>query len=633
MPFKAQVPPGSWAETNNCGQTSSLMVFSYWNGTVPTEQGIKDIDDWLYTKYGDPVNGYNGSISTTTKLESLAREYGGFSTYKASGWDLNRLKRELDAGHPVIVAVIAGRLSNRSYTYSGGHFVVVKGYSSTHVICNDPGTSGGHDKYYANTEFSLAMSDQGGSVVVIAPPPTADFSADPVYAIEDQVVHFTGLPSGGILPYSYAWDFGDGTTANDQNPSHAYSAPGSYPVSLTITDSTSATTSKTKHVTVWGVKKYAPTLRFDDKENYYPTDVHGDDGDVTNNHENWDAGKFGSTRVCYYNVVTYPDSVVYEYWYYYANNAFPLDNHEHDFEAAFVWVNNATNKPFYFGLTQHQWINESEISDTSQLVAYVELGGHGMADSSLPISGEGDGTAISGNNFTYQPMSAAESFAGADLDDAGNYKTNEFSISHVKAPWQRADYANPEGEIRLTEGLGQTNWITIKLHSPGELRVLDSQDRTTGIVGGETRNEIPNSTYYGDAVTILSPVDSYRYEVVGTGQGSYGLTVTLVKDTGPVTFAATDIPILANGVHQYTIDWDALSLGQQGATIAIDSNGDGTVDNSLSADAELTHEEFLSATSEQGLPSWIWIVVGVAAAVGVGVVAYLVSSRRAPKQG
>jgi len=170
VPFKAQVPPGTWSATNNCGQASSLMVFCYYKGTTPTEQGIKDIDDWLYSKYGDPINNYNGSITDTTKLEALAREYAKFPvSYKASGWDLNRLKQEINVNHPVIVAVTAGYLSNRGYSYSEGHFLVVKGYNSTHIICNDPGTSSGENKYYVNSEFSDAMSDQGGSVVVVIP--------------------------------------------------------------------------------------------------------------------------------------------------------------------------------------------------------------------------------------------------------------------------------------------------------------------------------------------------------------------------------------------------------------------------------------------------------------------------------
>jgi PKD repeat protein len=47
-----------------------------------------------------------------------------------------------------------------------------------------------------------------------------------------QQVQFTGSPTGAT---SYLWDFGDGFLSTLQNPTHSYSAAGSYPVSLTVT--------------------------------------------------------------------------------------------------------------------------------------------------------------------------------------------------------------------------------------------------------------------------------------------------------------------------------------------------------------------------------------------------------------
>ena len=72
--FKAQVPPGEWANTNNCGQTSALMVMCYHKNTIPTEQGIKDIDTWLYQNEGDLINNYNELVQRLEHLEDNIKD-------------------------------------------------------------------------------------------------------------------------------------------------------------------------------------------------------------------------------------------------------------------------------------------------------------------------------------------------------------------------------------------------------------------------------------------------------------------------------------------------------------------------------------------------------------------------------
>src|SRR5205807_2497547 len=50
-------------------------------------------------------------------------------------------------------------------------------------------------------------------------------------------VGFTASVTDGTSPFTYAWVFGDGAVSSVQNPSHAYSAPGTYPVHLWVNDS------------------------------------------------------------------------------------------------------------------------------------------------------------------------------------------------------------------------------------------------------------------------------------------------------------------------------------------------------------------------------------------------------------
>ncbi|WP_244859439.1 PKD domain-containing protein [Shewanella dokdonensis] len=65
---------------------------------------------------------------------------------------------------------------------------------------------------------------------------TTDLAATVATTQQGLVVSFSGSASGGTAPYSYRWNFGDGTSSTQQNPQHTYAAAGSYSVILTVTD-------------------------------------------------------------------------------------------------------------------------------------------------------------------------------------------------------------------------------------------------------------------------------------------------------------------------------------------------------------------------------------------------------------
>ncbi|MEM7262053.1 MAG: PKD domain-containing protein [Planctomycetota bacterium] len=65
------------------------------------------------------------------------------------------------------------------------------------------------------------------------PPPVATFEWDPQSAETPVEVQFTDT-SGGVVE-QWFWTFGDGTSSNEQNPTHTYFGTGTYDVSLTVT--------------------------------------------------------------------------------------------------------------------------------------------------------------------------------------------------------------------------------------------------------------------------------------------------------------------------------------------------------------------------------------------------------------
>jgi len=129
------------------------------------------------------------------------------------------------------------------------------------------------------------------------------------------------------------------------------------------------------------------------------------------------------------------------------------------------------------------------------------------------------------------------------------------------------------------------------LDSPGELGVYDSEGRGVGVIQGEIQEEIPLSLYDSENKVVMIPKanDQYFYEVIGTGNSTYGLNLKLAKQAqgAIIEFRAIDIPIKVSEVHRFYVDWDVLSQGEKGVTLQIDADGDGVFEQTIKADATL----------------------------------------------
>lgn len=75
--------------------------------------------------------------------------------------------------------------------------------------------------------------------------------ATPAVGIAPLPVNFTVSASDpDDDPLTYAWDFGDGATSTQQNPSHTYTAAGTYTAKVTVSDGKGGTATRTLPVTV-----------------------------------------------------------------------------------------------------------------------------------------------------------------------------------------------------------------------------------------------------------------------------------------------------------------------------------------------------------------------------------------------
>jgi len=93
----------------------------------------------------------------------------------------------------------------------------------------------GHPRGYDGTNEPRGDGsdyDIGADEFGLAPPPAAAFSASSTSGNRPLTLDFTDESTGTIT--SWLWDFGDGSTSTEQNPSHTYYVAGDYVVTLTV---------------------------------------------------------------------------------------------------------------------------------------------------------------------------------------------------------------------------------------------------------------------------------------------------------------------------------------------------------------------------------------------------------------
>jgi PKD repeat protein len=186
----------------------------------------------------NPTHQYT-SEGTYTATLTVTDDTGDIDTDTASV-TIDEPSIEADAGGPYYGAVdepisFSGSVTGGESPYTW-HWDFGDGRS-------DYGKNLEHTYYDAGTyTVTLTVTDDQGSydsdttyAYVSGPDPVANANG-PYYGTVDCNIQFTGTVLGGESPYTWHWDFGDGDSSTDQNPTHMYDDIGEYAVTLTVTD-------------------------------------------------------------------------------------------------------------------------------------------------------------------------------------------------------------------------------------------------------------------------------------------------------------------------------------------------------------------------------------------------------------
>ena len=134
-----------------------------------------------------------------------------------------------------------------SYSWSGPGGWTATGQTVTRPNCtlDMAGT-------YTCTITVGSQSNSATTQVEIHNPPTANFTASTVCKGTPTQFTNTSTSNPPNQQLTYLWNFGDGNTSNQANPSHQYASAGDFTVSLTaMTGNASCSSTKTQTVTVY----------------------------------------------------------------------------------------------------------------------------------------------------------------------------------------------------------------------------------------------------------------------------------------------------------------------------------------------------------------------------------------------
>ncbi len=164
VPFSPQAPFGSWEMPYQeaCEEMSLILVHRYILGQELTRQEaddeLKKMVDWQLKNLGHYED------TTTDEVKTIAEKYYGHTASIVENPDIEDIKRQIAAGHPVIIPTSGRDLGNPYFSGAGPwyHMLVVIGYDEENFIVHDVGTKRGERYTYEQKHLWETIHDWTG---------------------------------------------------------------------------------------------------------------------------------------------------------------------------------------------------------------------------------------------------------------------------------------------------------------------------------------------------------------------------------------------------------------------------------------------------------------------------------------
>jgi len=187
----------------------------------------------------------SGTISSpaTGSLFASTLFQPGHRTLFVLWWDENNQPPELFYGSNVKKAYVS---NSPAYDH----------YALLRLIENNWGLS----TLTTNDGSAAPMTEFFGSSTPL--PISTSFTYLPSSPFANAVISFTGAAVGGTSPYTYSWNFGDGSSGTGQTPTHTYNTVGNFTVSLDVTDSLKASVVTSQSISVPLQLRFTASIAF-----------------------------------------------------------------------------------------------------------------------------------------------------------------------------------------------------------------------------------------------------------------------------------------------------------------------------------------------------------------------------------